>query len=130
MIVVDSSVWIDHFNDRRDEPAVRTFRAIPDPTEVLVGDVILLELLRGARGNRHAARLAAVLEAFETRSMLDARGAVLAARNDRLLREKGVTLRKLPNLVIASFCMDGGHDLLTKDREFLPFAEHLGLRLR
>ena len=58
MIVVDTSVWIAHF---RNEPsaAVTKLRAIANPDDIVVGDLILLECLQGARDEAHAARMEA-----------------------------------------------------------------------
>ena len=52
MIVVDSSVWIDNLHDH-DTEQVRCLSAIDHP-DILVGDIILLEVLRGARSERDA----------------------------------------------------------------------------
>jgi predicted nucleic acid-binding protein len=55
--------------------------------------------------------------------------AIAAARNYRLLREKGITIRKTIDLIIGTFCIDEGHCLLHGDRDFEPMREHLGLRV-
>ncbi|MCY1706511.1 type II toxin-antitoxin system VapC family toxin [Pannonibacter sp. SL95] len=129
MIVVDSSVWIDHFAGRSQEPAVQILRTIRAPRQILVGDIILLEVLRGARNERHAAALASVLESFSVTAMLSPNLTYIAARYYRDLRAKGITIRKFPDLVIAAFCLANDHRLLTRDRDFQPFAAHFGLRL-
>lgn len=33
------------------------------------------------------------------------------------------------DMIIGTFCIDGGHELLHDDRDFAPMAEHLGLRV-
>ena len=56
MIVVDSSVWIDSIRGASTPQVTqlqRAFRA----DEVLVGDLVLLEVLRGGRHDRDAQRL-------------------------------------------------------------------------
>lgn len=53
--------------------------------------------------------------------------AVKAARHYRGLRESGVTVRKTIDLMIATFCVDHGCVLLHDDRDFDPFARHLGM---
>jgi hypothetical protein len=53
--------------------------------------------------------------------------AVQAARNFRLLRTRGVTIRKTIDTLIATRCISGDHALLYSDRDFDPFVEHLGL---
>jgi hypothetical protein len=54
--------------------------------------------------------------------------AVQAARHHRALRALGVTVRKTSDTVIATRCMLDGYTLLHGDRDFEPFALHLGLR--
>ena len=55
--------------------------------------------------------------------------ALASAQNYRLLRAKGVTIRKTIDVLIATFCIRGGHVLLHGDRDFEPMIEHLGLRI-
>jgi hypothetical protein len=55
--------------------------------------------------------------------------AIQAARNFRALRKRGVTIRKTIDTVIATRCIEDGYDLLHNDRDFDPFAKHLGLRV-
>jgi predicted nucleic acid-binding protein len=45
------------------------------------------------------------------------------------LRVLGVTVRKTIDTVIATLCIESAYDLLQSDRDFEPFAKHLGLRL-
>ena len=128
MIVVDRSVWIAQ---RRGplSPAVRRLRAIvaDDDDQVLVGDLILLEVLQGARDQAHAVRIEQDLRRFPIVPMLDAGVAVQAARNDRSLRTRGVTVRRTIDRIIGSFCRTGGHALRLDGRGFDPMAAHLGL---
>ena len=55
--------------------------------------------------------------------------AIQAAKNFRALRKLGVTVRKTIDTVIATRCIEGGYELLHNDRDFDPFAKHLGLRV-
>lgn len=129
MIVVDSSVWIDNLRSV-DNTAVRKLQALgPDDTEILIGDIILLEVLQGARDALHAARIERSLRRFPIAPMLDAALAVRAAQNYRSLRSRGVTVRKTADLIIGTFCMARDHLLLHNDRDFEPMAAHLGLQL-
>jgi predicted nucleic acid-binding protein len=127
MIVVDSSVWIDHLNDRV-TPEVERLRGLVGRAAILVGDLILLEVLQGLRDEREAALVERALRHFEVVAMLDPGLASIAAANYRLLRGLGVTLRKTADLIIGTFCIEGGHTLLHSDRDFLPMQTHLGLR--
>lgn len=128
MIAVDSSVWIAHFRNVISGP-VRLLRALFGQDEILVGDIVLMEVLRGARDEPHAARLGRELRNFEIVPMLGAALAVQVARNYRALRAAGFSVRKMPDLIIATYCIEHGHTLLHNDRDFEPMRLHLGLRV-
>ena len=128
MIVVDSSVWIASFRGARTEP-VRKLLADDVRSGLLVGDVILLELLQGARNAQDAIRMERRLRSFPIVSMLNPDLAVEAATNYRHLRGLGITIRKVPDLIIGTYCIEHGHSLLHDDRDFEPMREHLGLRV-
>ena len=70
MIAVDSSTWIGHFR-RGESNSVRVLRSLFGETELLVGDIVLLEILQGARDEAHAVRIARELNAFNIVRMLD-----------------------------------------------------------
>lgn len=127
VIVVDSSVWIDHFRGIR-TPEVDRFRAL-DPGTILVGDVIVLELLRGLDREEQAVKLQRQFEAYGIEAMLDPQLACTAAAHYRALRRRGITIRTLADLVIATYCIENRHHLLHSDRDFEPFELYLGLRV-
>jgi hypothetical protein len=128
MLVVDSSVWIANFRGAQTEP-VRKLLAYDLRAGLLVGDLILLELLQGVRSARDAIRIERRLRSFPVVPMLNPDLAVEAATNYRLLRALGVTMRKLPDLIIGTYCIEHGHTLLHDDRDFEPMRQHLGLRV-
>jgi hypothetical protein len=128
LTLVDSSVWIDYFNgtgtkatDRLDELLSR---------EVLVvGDLILAEVLQGFADDR---QFAVALRILSSQPIVEIGGreiAIQAARNFRMLRKAGVTVRKTIDTVIATRCIESGYELLHEDRDFDPFVRHLGLRV-
>lgn len=128
MIVVDSSVWISHFaNVLHDE--VVALRNVPRAFDVMLGDLILLEVLRGARSERHANQIERELRLFHIASMLGEDIAIAAAANYRTLRSYGISIRNSADLIIGTFCIENGHELLQRDRDYLPMARYLGLEL-
>ena len=128
MIVADSSVWIAHLRDLATEPVLR-LRNLGAQVPLLVGDVILLEVLQGARNPADAMNIEREMRRFEVVAMLSPDLAVEAAANDRLLRSRGVTPRKTVDLIIGTFCIEHGHTLLHDDRDFDPMRTHLGLQV-
>src|SRR4051812_47273621 len=127
MIVVDSSVWIGQLR-HAETPAVRKLEQIEEAYDtIVVGDLVLLEVLQGARDDAHAQALERRLRKFSIQRMLDEAIAVKAAENYRMLRSSGVTMWKTIDLIIATYCVARGHSLLHEDRDFDIIAPHLGL---
>jgi len=128
MLIVDSSVWIDYFADR-DTPQVRILDEVLDGEQVGVGDLILCEVLQGIRDERQFETVRQQLLNLDILPVCDPHIAVQAARNYRRLRERGVTVRKTIDTLIATFCIEKGHRLLHNDRDFDPFEEYIGLQV-
>jgi len=128
VILVDSSVWIAQLRGRT-TPATVKLEAAAAREPLLIGDLILLEVLQGARGEVHAARMEQALRQYAIVPLLGADLAVQAARNYRRLRDLGITIRKTADIIIGTFCIEHRHTLLHEDRDFDPMQKHLGLRV-
>ena len=87
MIIVDTSVWINRLHDVS-TAATRTLDAIVDPRQIVVGDIVMLEVLQGARSEQQAARLERLLRRFVVMPMLNESLALKAASNYRALRRR------------------------------------------
>lgn len=126
MILVDSSVWVDYFNGQKTRQTDRLHEALGREV-VVVGDLILTEVLQGFVRDRDFNTAKDLLLRFDLVEMLGRDVALKSAANYRLLRRKGVTVRKTIDVMIATFCLQNDIILLHDDRDFDPFEEHLGL---
>jgi predicted nucleic acid-binding protein len=127
MIVVDSSVWIANLRNQPIE-AVRKLRLPEVADDVLVGDIVLTEVLQGARDDTHADRIEADLRRFPVVDMAGGALAPKAARHYRKLRSAGFTMNKITDLLIGTYCIEHGHVLLHCDNDFEPMERICGLR--
>ena len=128
MILVDSSVWISHLRGCRTQATVKLeAAAMREP--LLIGDLILLEVLQGARDEAHAMRIERGLGSYAVVPLLNPDLAPHAARNTRKLRDLGVTIRKTADIIIGTFCIEHRHSLLHDDHDFAPMEQHLGLKV-
>ena len=128
MVIVDTTVWIDYFRGRRTAQTRWLDQAL-GVTRVGLCDLILCEILQGVQSDADAATVLAQMSSFD---LLDTGGidlAVASARNYRRLRERGRTVRKTIDCLIATLCLREGHELLHNDRDFDPFEAVLGLRV-
>lgn len=128
MILVDSSVWIDYFRNAG-TPQVMLLDSMFGRSRLAVGDLSAAEVLQGVRDEHQYRWVRKTFEAFTRIDLCDYALALRASENFRLLRAKGITIRKTIDTLIATRCIQDGLTLLHADRDFVPFAEHLGLRV-
>jgi predicted nucleic acid-binding protein len=128
MILVDTSVWIDYFNGQRTWQTDLLDNLLSD-VPVIVGDLILAEILQGFRSDSDYESAKSYLSALPFHQIGGYRVAVQSARNYRMLRKKGVTVRKTMDVIIGTYCILEGLPLLHDDRDFDPMAAHLSLKV-
>jgi predicted nucleic acid-binding protein len=126
VVVVDTTVWVDYFKGISNREA-DWLDAELDRQRLGLTDIILCEVLQGVRDESAAKNVERQLLKLD---VLDTGGidvATEAARNYRMLRSRGYTVRKPIDCLIATFCLRERHSLLHRDRDFDPFEELLEL---
>lgn len=127
MIIVDSSVWIGYFNGVVSPPTER-LDSLLGREPLGLGDLILAEVLQGFRLDKDYEIAKELLTSLTIYNLVGVDIAIKSANNFRLLRRKGITIRKTMDVIIATFCIEHDFMLLHSDRDFEPFAIHLNLR--
>lgn len=127
MIVVDSSVWIDYFNGKQ-TAETNWLDSTLGNTPVIMGDLILTEVLQGFRDDSDFKTAKELLLSMPIMPMLGQELALKSAQNYRLLRKKGVTVRKTIDVIIGTFCIRHQLPLLHNDKDFEPMSKYLKLK--
>ncbi len=120
MVIVDTTVWIDYLGGIRNPESDWLDRELHRQRLGLT-DLILCEVLQGIRNDALFGRVLKELRGFEIFATGGSELAIAAAKNFRRLRQKGHTVRKIIDCWIATFCIEHGHALLHRDRDFDPF---------
>ena len=128
MTLVDSSVWIDYFNGQQTWQTNLLDNLLSD-VPVIIGDLILTEILQGFRSDNDYESAKSYLRALPFHQMGGYQVAVQSAQNYRILRKKGVTVRKTIDVIIGTYCLLEGLPLLHDDRDFDPMVSHLALKV-
>jgi hypothetical protein len=128
MILVDSSVWIDYFNGRITRQTNILDSLVGDEL-IVIGDLILTEMLQGFQQDKDFDKARELFDSFVFKEMLGKEIAVKSAKNYRILRKNGVTVRKTIDVIIATFCIENDLMLLHSDRDFRAMEEHLTLKV-
>lgn len=130
MILVDSSVWIDWFRGRPTSQTRYLHIALHDGySELVIGDLIMLEVLQGFRSDQEARIAESAFAALGCLSLGGFELANAAAKNYRRLRQQGITIRSTIDCLIATLCIEHNIALLHNDRDFDLFEQHLGLQV-
>ena len=95
---------------------------------VATGDLVLAEVLQGFGSVQDFNQGKKLLTSLTIIGLVGGDIAVQAAKNFRILRSRGITVRKTVDTLIATSCIEKGLTLLYSDKDFDPFVEHLGLR--
>lgn len=128
MIVVDSSVWIDYFHGEKTVQMDWLDSSLGN-TPIIMGDLILAEVLQGFQSNRDFRIARDLLLRLPLLPMVGQALALESAMNYRLLRKKGVTVRKTIGVMIGTFCIHHHLPLLHDGRDFDPMVKMLGLEV-
>ena len=97
--------------------------------EVALTDLVLAEVLQGTSSAQEFARTQQLLFTFSIFTCTGVAAAIASANHYRLLRSRGVTVRKTVDCLIATFCLSRGYALLHRDRDYDHFERELGLRV-
>jgi len=129
MIVADTSVWIDYVNGVV-SPQTNILDIELENRRVATGDLIIVEFLQGFREDKQFQEAKDLMDSLEYYDFVGRELAIKAAQNFRKLRKMGITIRKTIDVLIATFCIEYGFELLHNDRDFDPMEEVLGLRIK
>jgi predicted nucleic acid-binding protein len=123
VFLVDTTVWVDYFNDR-DSPAVDFLEdLLRHPLSFGLCDQIVMELLQGTKDNGAFDKLATYLDGQMSYGFEDSkRSHIAAAEVYRVCRQQGFTIRSAFDCLIAQCALEHGLTLLHNDRDFLAIA--------
>lgn len=129
MIVVDTSVWIDLLTGNLSPQAHLLKEYIENKEKVALTDISYAEILMGIHNDNLFSQTKHYLQKFD---FLPTSGKKLCEDAASLYREckkKGKTVRSLIDCLIAASCVEGGHFLLHRDRDFESIASVSPLKL-
>ncbi len=129
MVIVDTTVWVDYLRGTVN-PQTDWLDRQMSQQRIGLTDLIFCEVLQGMPDpttfSLFRDELPGRFRVFENGG-IDL--AIAAAQNYRTLRERGYTVRKTIDCLIATFCILGEHALLHRDRDFDAFEKTLGLQV-
>jgi predicted nucleic acid-binding protein len=129
VILVDSSAWVEFLCATGSPAHLRLRSALQEGIELACTDVIVMEVLAGARDDTDRDRLRRLLYGQEFLAVDGPADYEQAAELYRLCRRAGETPRKLSDCLIAAVAIRNRAELLCEDADFPVIARHAPLRL-
>ena len=126
MILVDTSAWIEFLRDTGSPVCQRVDDLLA--TEIATCDVVRMEVLAGARDEQHLQQLRRLL-ARASNLPTEPVDYDAAAAIYRTCRQRGYTVRKLIDCLIAAVAIRGNLPVLHRDADFDILAQHTDLQV-
>jgi len=126
MVIVDTSAWIEYLRGGLPRVANKVDLCLEQDL-VGIGDLVYCEVVQGIRSPRERREVSTLLLSLPQFDMVGFSMAEKSAANYRLLRSKGVTVRKTMDVLIGTFCAEQGLQLIHHDADFDLMAKHIGL---
>jgi predicted nucleic acid-binding protein len=126
-ILVDTSAWVEFLRATGSDVHLRVRGMLAADAGLATTDVVVMELLAGARDDDHHNALRGLLRRCEflpTQGPLDFED---AAHVYRTCRRGGATVRRLTDCLIAAVAMRHAVHVLHRDPDFDAIAEQLPL---
>ena len=128
MIVADTSAWIEFLRDTG-HPIVAALEKALQDQEVAVTEVVVMELLAGARSPRHLRELRSRILALPMLKLNGLADYEEAALIYRTCRQSGETIRAMTDCLIAVAALNAGASILHADSDFRAMARHTELQI-
>lgn len=129
MTLVDSSAWIELFRATGSPAHLRLRSALDEGAELATSDVIVMEVLAGARDDADRDWLRRLLLSQRFLPVEGPADYESAAELYRLCRRGGEIPRQLADCLIAVVAIRNDAELLCSDSDFEAIARHAPLRL-
>ena len=128
MTLVDTSAWVEFLRATGSDADLAVRELLEHDTAIHTTDVVVMELLAGARDDGHWAQLRRLLARCEHLPVEGLADYEAAAALHRTARQAGETVRALTDCLIAVVALRAQIAVLHDDRDFDVLARHCGLQ--
>ncbi len=129
MILVDTSAWVEFLRASGSPVHLRLRAALEADLELASTDVVVMEVLAGARDEEDRDELRRLLYGLHLLAVEGPADYEAAAELYRACRAQGETPRKLTDCLIAAVAIRSEAAVLHADADFLTIARHTPLWL-
>lgn len=129
MILFDTSVWIDYLNARPTKHAQKLEGFFKNNYRVFITPTIIQEVLQGISNQKRFDKVQQILINQNVLLMKSVDAAIKAAELYSSLRQKGVTIRKPNDCLIAIYALHFEIEICHNDADFDLIAQNSSLKI-
>jgi predicted nucleic acid-binding protein len=128
-IIFDTSIWIELIQRKDTEKALLLRNYISGNKQLWLTPTIVQEVLQGSRNIQEFERLKNSLLGYHCLMLNPVDAAIKAAQLYSSLRQKGVTIRKPNDCLIASYAIHFNVEICHNDSDFDLIAQNTSLKI-
>jgi len=128
LILIDTTAWIDFFAAKSASHVKTLEDLIQKKEDICICGIILTEVLQGIKEENELKKTKDIFTSLLFLPM-SYETFLSAAEIYRGLRQKGITIRKSMDCMIASVAIEFSIPLLHNDKDFKPIEKHFGLNV-
>jgi predicted nucleic acid-binding protein len=125
--LVDTSAWVEFLRSTGSDTHRAVRQLLEDDAPVHTTDVVVMEVLAGARDDDHHQQLRRLLARCEYLPVEGLASYEAAAALYRVCRQAGETVRALTDCLIGAVALRSSVSVLHDDRDFDVLARHAGV---
>ena len=126
--IIDTSIWIEFLRSVKNERSILVNRLI-DLNEIILLPVILQETLQGIKNDDLYQLTKESFLSYQFLEIDPIHFAIRSAELYRFIRQKGITIRKPNDCLIAAICIDNKIPLFHNDKDFDNIAKYTSLKI-
>jgi predicted nucleic acid-binding protein len=128
-IIFDTSIWIELIQRKNTEKALLLREYISNNKPLWLTPTILQEVLQGSKNSQEFERLKNSLLGYRCLMINSVEAAIQAAQLYSSLRQKGVTIRKPNDCLIASYAIHFNVEICHNDSDFDLISQNSSLKI-
>ncbi|MDQ3022172.1 MAG: PIN domain nuclease [Bacteroidota bacterium] len=128
-VLIDTSVWIDFFNGKENNQTNIIKDYLENEHPLFICPLIIQEILQGIRDDNDYKEVKSNLFNLDILLLDPVESSIGAADLYRMLRKKGITIKKSNDCMIAFYAIHFGIHLLHNDKDFDLIEENTKLKV-
>ena len=129
-VIFDTTIWIDYLNGVISKETDMLYSYLEKNYKIYVCPIIVQEVLQGIKEDKVFSEIKDIFFHIDMLNLDPLEASIGAAELYRILRKKGLTIRKSNDCLIAFYALYFNIPLIHNDRDFDMISKHTKLKIK